>query len=287
MPNIKLHHGPLSTPITVLEKYFQTGGVTIISAAFAHSYFIAPEVVRKNPVYFPQYARRSNKHYPGLVKGNSTTWGENQQIIQLDVNQHAQRAWEMYTGRALMRRSGYSIRHIWGNPWNPNTFTVGWNLCYMPFWAGMLTEQQNPHAKLEKAFRQASWDLYFRDNPVCDLPEFVKDPGMNLERVLGDQPILILRNNGLPQDQKILSPVGEDNIISSLKEIRKKAHQSWGNIHKAVRNLQGLDHELFGTSKVGSSAKSCVRRIQRETGITFAELEKVLPTSDPSGTKNA
>ena len=34
----------------------------------------------------------------------------------------------------------------------------------MPFWAGMLTEEQHPHPELERAIRQASWDLYFRDN---------------------------------------------------------------------------------------------------------------------------
>ena len=70
-------------------------------------------------------------------------------------------AWERYTGRKLSRGSGYGVRHIWGEPWNPYFYTAGWNLCYMPFWAGMLTEAQHPHEKLPDAIQQASWDLYF------------------------------------------------------------------------------------------------------------------------------
>ena len=88
----------------------------------------------------------------------------------IDDNQHAQMAWERYTGRGLARGTGYSVRHIWGHPWDPDAFTAGWNLCYMPFWAGMLTEGQHPHEELELAVRQASWDLYFRTDRVCEPP---------------------------------------------------------------------------------------------------------------------
>ena len=59
-----------------------------------------------------------------------------------------------------------------GHPWNPDAFTAGWNLCYMPFWAGMLTEDQHPLPELQLAIKQASWDLYFQDNQVCEPPDF-------------------------------------------------------------------------------------------------------------------
>ena len=62
----------------------------------------------------------------------------------------------------------------------------------MPFWAGMLTERQHPHPTLEIAIRQAAWDLYFRNDPVCTPPDFVTEPGMNLDTILRGQPILIL-----------------------------------------------------------------------------------------------
>ncbi|MYJ03520.1 MAG: hypothetical protein F4061_04025 [Acidobacteria bacterium] len=61
----------------------------------------------------------------------------------------------------------------------------------MPFWAGMLTEEQHPHPELQRAIRQASWILYFRKHPVCSAPDFVQDQGMDLDRLLGEQPLLV------------------------------------------------------------------------------------------------
>ena len=62
----------------------------------------------------------------------------------------------------------------------------------MPFWAGMLTEDQHPHPELQTAIRQASWDLYFSDNPVCEAPNFVSDPGMDLAAILNGTPLMVL-----------------------------------------------------------------------------------------------
>ena len=167
MKEVQIHEGDLPHPIEALENYFRNGGVSLIQAAFAHSYFVHPKAVRVKTPYFPDRARCSREHYPGLEKGQIANWIGDGRQVRLDDNQRAQMAWERYTGRKLARRTGYSVRHIWGHPWNPDLFTAGWNLCYMPFWAGMLTEQQHPHPELERAIRQASWDLYFRDNPVC------------------------------------------------------------------------------------------------------------------------
>ena len=99
-------------------------------------------------------------------------------------------AWERYTGHGLSRRSRYGVRHIWGNSHNPDAFTAGWNLCYMPFWAGMLTEDQHPHPELQTPIRQASWDLYFSDNPVCEVPDFVHDGGIDLVARLDGNPLM-------------------------------------------------------------------------------------------------
>ena len=154
---------------TSLENYFRECGVSIIQAAFTHTYFLDPvEVLKKTP-YFPDHVRSSREHYPRLDKGNSSTWnaGDGRTVI-LDDNSRAQMAWEQYTGYKLERRTGYGVRHIWGNTHNPNAFTAGWNLCYMPYWAGMLTEEQHPHRELQQAICQASWDLFFSGTPVCD-----------------------------------------------------------------------------------------------------------------------
>lgn len=150
-------------------------------------------------------------------------------------------------------------------------FTAGWNLCYMPYWAGMLTEEQHQHPELKKAIQQASWELYFRENPVCEPPDFVEDPGLNIEAVMDGQPLRVLVHT------RSTERIEDEHITESIKRIRKDVRQSWSNIRKAVRSLRGMAHEPFGTSKVESTSKSCVRRICRETGLTLAELDSELP----------
>ena len=199
---LQLHDGELTPPITAMENYFRLAGVTIIQAAFTHSYFIHPDTVREKTPFFPERARFSRQHYPGLGKGQKAVWSGDDREILLDDNQHAQLAWSRYTGHGLARGTGYSIRHIWGHPWDPDAFTAGWNLCYMPFWAGMLTERQHPHEELERAIRQASWDLYFRNNRVCRPPDFVEDPGIDLSSLLAGQPLLILQRNTPVQNRE-------------------------------------------------------------------------------------
>ena len=280
-PTLGIALGISISAIESLENYFRDGGVSIVQAAFAHTYFVHPDRVKERTPYYPDRARFSRRLYPGLGKGSSVKWPGDGREVQLDDNQYAQNAWERYTGHPIARGSGYGLRHIWGNPWNPNAFTAGWNFCYMPFWAGMLTESQHPHPKLEEAIRQASWDLYFRDNPVCQPPEFVENPGLDLDSVLAGQPILLLHRNSSSDSTQSRSR--RPNVANSyesdfehVKAIRAETHQSWINIRKASRSLQGKDHEAFGTRNVENSAKSCVRKIHRETGLSFAQIETLL-----------
>ena len=282
-----MHQGELSHPISALEEYFLRAGVTVIQAAFSHSYFIHPDSVRAKTPFFPERARYSRQNYPGATKGQKVVWAGDGREVVVDDNQHAQLAWERYTGHGLARGTGYSVRHIWGHPWDPDAFTAGWNLCYMPFWAGMLTERHHPHEELELAIRQASWDLYFRNNRVCEPPDFVEDPGLDLPSLLAGQPVLILHEEARAETQRLRTsvhsgPKGANpvtprgTIPERVRAIRSQTHQSWSNIFKAARTLQGLDHEPFGTLNVENSAKSCVRRIHRETGLSFAEIEALL-----------
>lgn len=147
----------------------------------------------------------------------------------------------------------------------------------MPFWAGMLTEKQHPHPELKQAVQQASWDLFFRDNPVCTPPDFVDDPGMNLASVLGHQPLLIL----IGETKALTSPIPPPRspargAFERVKGIRTQTHQSWSNICKAIRALQGRTHAPFGTRNVESSSKSTVRRLLRETRLSLTQLEALL-----------
>ena len=195
-PKFYVHSEGLLSAIESLEGYFRDGGASIVQSAFQHTYFVHPDAVFNNTPLFPNRARRSREHYPRIDKGQTTTWkvGDGREII-LDDNSRAQMAWERYTGSKLARRSGYGVRHIWGNTHNPDAFTAGWNLCYMPFWAGMLTEDQHPHPELQAAIRQASWNLYFSSNPVCEIPDFVKSPGIDLMVLLDGSPLKVLRQN--------------------------------------------------------------------------------------------
>ena len=287
MVDWRVHTGDdLVSPIQSLECYFRDGGTSIIRAAFTHSYFVHPCRVRKRTPYFPDRARKSKEHYPGLGKGKYTTWHGDGRQVRLDENQRAQMAWEKYTGFKLARRSGYGVRHIWGEPWNPDAFTAGWNLCYMPYWAGMLTEDQHQYLPLKKAIQQASWELYFGADPVCAPLDFVEDPGMDLDAFMEGQPLRILvhtRSMGQVrtsvQATTVVEGVGGldgEQIIERIKKIRKRDHQSWSNLRKAVRALMGQPHESFGTPKVANSSKSTVRRMQRETGLPLDRLKDIL-----------
>ena len=76
----------------------------------------------------------------------------------------------------------------------------------MPYWAGMLTEDQHPHPELQQAIRQASWDLYFSEDPVCEIPDFVKNPGGDLNKDLGGLSLLVIRReNTAAPDRKPFS----------------------------------------------------------------------------------
>ena len=235
MVNFHIHSEDLVPAIQSLEDYFREGGTSIIQAAFEHSYFVHPDAVLNNTPYFPERARRSREHYPGIDKGKRATWkaGDGRDLI-LDDNSRAQIAWERYTGHRLMRKSGYGVRHIWGNTHNPNAFTAGWNLCYMPFWAGMLTEEQHPHPQLLKAIHQASWDLFFSDTPVCDPPDFVSNPGLDLDALLDGNPLLVLSREShgtVPQSARgnqqgptlpiTLEPPNSEDFLAALLRTKK------------------------------------------------------------------
>ena len=278
---LRIADGVSVSAIESLQNYFREGGASIVHAAFAHTYFVHPDKVREKTPYYRDRARLSGRYYPGLKKGDYATWSGDGREVRLDDNQYAQSAWERYTGHRIVRGSGYGLRHIWGNPWNPDAFTAGWNFCYMPFWAGMLTERSHPLPELEVAIRQASWDLYFRDNPVCEPPEFVADPAVDLTSLLDGQPILVLNRevssvSRHPKANQLDTPISYDSTFEHMKAIRRQANQSWVNIWKASRLLQGKPHGEFGTHNVENSAKSNVRKIRRETGLTFAEIEALL-----------
>ena len=284
MHNIRrVNPNNITPPIESLEYYFRSGGVTIIQAAFSHSFFVDPDVVRARTTYHPDRARYSRRYYRNLGKGEAAIWKgkDRNRPVTLDDNAYAHSAWQGYTGCPMQRGTGYGLRHIWGHPRNPDSFTAGWNLCYMPFWAGMLTENHHPLPELQRAIKQASWDLYFGEDPVCNPPDFVKDPGLDLSSTLGESPLLIMEREAvaksrIPKTRDAVVLDSSSDSLARLKMIRLETHQSWTNIAKAVLALQGKSHKPFGTHNVEASSKSCVRKICRETELNLSDLEALL-----------
>ena len=278
---VRVFSGDLPSPIETLERHLLDGGVSLVQAVFENTFFPDPDAVRNRSPYFPGHARRSREHYPGLDIGAAALWEG--LAVKLGSNGRAQMAWEKYSGRSIQRGSGYGVRHIWGHPWDPNAFTAGWNLAYMPFWAGMLTEDQHPHPLVQLAVKRAGWDLYFRSDPVCTPPSFVANPGLDLDDVLGEQPLLIAAPPmrvaaGRPSEPVDLSGLSSADAVIA---IRRKVGNSWSNLRKAVRALQGRDYEPFGTPNVEANSKSHVRRIIRETGLDLTELAELIEQLAP------
>ena len=192
--NFLIHSKDLVPAIESLESYFKYGGTSIIQAAFQHTYFVHPEAVSIRTPYFPERARYSREYYPGIARAKPLPGspGTGREII-LDDNSRAQIAWERYTGSRLARRSGYGVRHIWGNAHSPDAFTAGWNLCYMPFWAGMLTEDQHPHPSSEPQFGKHHGTFTFPVTRYARPPDFVSNQEIDLADLLDGNPLKVLR----------------------------------------------------------------------------------------------
>ena len=100
-PALSIADGVSVSAIESLQNYFREGGVSIVQAAFAHTYFVHPDRVREKTPYYPDRARFSRRHYPGLEKGSHATWSGDGREVRLDDNQYAQSAWEQFLGPAF------------------------------------------------------------------------------------------------------------------------------------------------------------------------------------------
>lgn len=144
----------------------------------------------------------------------------------------------------------------------------------------MLTEDQHPHPGVRAAIKQASWELFFRNEPVCAVPSYVNDQGTDLDTVLDGQSLLILRGSDINGQFGVRgtdrSRGSAEHPAQVVLELRRSMNASWSNLGKAVRALQGHEYIPFGTQNVGNSAKSQVGRMMRETGLGLPALASLI-----------
>ena len=93
---------PISA-IQSLKEYFRDGGVSIIKAAFTHTYFVHPDAVREKTPFFPDRVRRSREHYPKLDKGASATWDGGDGRARSSLMTTRERRWRGSVHRAQAR----------------------------------------------------------------------------------------------------------------------------------------------------------------------------------------
>ena len=138
----------------------------------------------------------------------------------------------------------------------------------MPFWAGMLTEEQHPHPQLQQAIRQASWDLFFSSTSVCAPPDFVSNPGLDLDALLGGKSLLILSRESrstVPQSARdnqqgptlpiTLEPANSEDFLSVLLRTKKAwIEVSYEDGRKEVRPWNAT--QMKSTSNVRGNLRS-------------------------------
>lgn len=132
--------------------------------------------------------------------------------------------------------------------------------------------EQVMRATLEKASAVADTsELFVRSAKLLELTDSQLQQGLRPRPTPRIEPIK--QNQSTTSAGLLTTVVISAEIVEQVKAIRKRATESWVNIYKGARNLQGLPHEPFGTRNVESTAKSCVRKINRECGLTLEQIE--------------
>lgn len=62
--------------------------------------------------------------------------------------------------------------------------------------------------------------------------------------------------------------------LRTANDIKVASHRSYWNFYNAARLLQGKEHEGFGTPKVEATSISYTQRIEREAGMSLAQIEE-------------
>jgi hypothetical protein len=174
----------------ILLELFQNDEEKLAGFLLRHTHFLPPERIRQryektgSAGWYPLCVRESEEHHKGKKKKAQSVWeGRNVKVCN---NTTARRAFAAFSRLVMAgdkegRIRGYHVAHIWERVYDPECFTAGWNLCLMPGFLKLFTEQQDRIPLLHQVIQQAAFDLYFKDNALgFPTPTFVTDPGMDL-----------------------------------------------------------------------------------------------------------
>jgi hypothetical protein len=174
----------------ILLELFEGGEHDLAGFLLRHTYFLSPHRIRQRyeetgtAAWFPNCVRSSRQHHKGKQKKDPSVW-EGRPVHVCD-NTKARVAFASFSGLRMSgdhedRIRGYHVAHIWERVYDPECFTAGWNLCLMPGFLKLFTEQQDRIPLLHQAVQQAAFDLYFKSGGLgLPTPAFVTDPGLDL-----------------------------------------------------------------------------------------------------------
>lgn len=183
-------HSKLRPARDILLELFDCNENELAVFLLRHTFFLHPDRIRRryeqtgSASWFPVCVRMSNQYHPKKRRKESSTWeGRNVQVCD---NTKARQAFASFSGLVMAgdrdgRIRGYHVAHIWERVYDPACFTAGWNMCLMPGFLKLFTEQQDRIALLHHVIQQAAYDLYFRESTIgLPTPVFVTDHRIDL-----------------------------------------------------------------------------------------------------------
>ena len=190
----------------ILLELFDDGGEEALAAfLLRHTYYVSPDRIRQrieqtgSAAWFPNCVRASRQHHSGKQRKELSLW-EDREVTVCD-NTKARVAFASFSGLVMAgdregRIRGYHVAHVWERVYDPDCFTAGWNLCLMPGFLKLFTEQQDRIPLLHQVIQQVAFDLYFRDSAIgMPTPSFIADPGIDVSTRFPNVEVQILPDN--------------------------------------------------------------------------------------------
>jgi hypothetical protein len=174
----------------ILLELFENDEESLARFLLRHTHFLSSERIRQryenkgSAAWFPDCVRGSREHHKGKQKKDQSVWEG--RTVKVCDNTKARSAFALFSGLVMAgdkeaRIRGYHVAHIWERVYDPECFTAGWNLCLLPGFLKLFTEQQDRIPLLHQIIQQAAFDLYFKDKAVgFPTPPFVTNPGLDL-----------------------------------------------------------------------------------------------------------